>query len=545
MGDEQSFASWTQVPSTIATESMVQVPSSSSNTRDDDAACCLDLTVLARNDSVGKNSSETTTHICANIKAVDAFDDTDDDSTRASVDIVVALDISGSMQTGNKLKNCKNTLEMIVRTLKSTDRFAIITFSDQAVVALPACAMTQKNKEVSLQKISSIVAAGCTNLSGGLSLAAQEVSMIQDPNGVQSILLLTDGHANVGITDTHLLRNMVKGFTCRDETRIPPGLDGVNELKLTDDLSVGSSSLGTKPSNVMFNTDRAPISLLCFGYGSDHNSTMLEAIANETPGGLYYFVEHGSDSNISSALGDAIGGLLSVVAQSAVLTISLPPFATEKGMKILNVHHKEAIQRSDGVFTVNVGDFYSEESRDVLFEVQLANLADDNPVPHALVRLSYTDAIRGKNCSRGPISCSIARPNSDYVSPSNPHVETQLLRIRTVDEINAARREADSNNLSAARERLERSIQNLRSPNMQGDMCQRSSMAQDMEEILSGLGSVDAYRTVGSHKMTDRVYTHTMQRGQGSLRADESSSEGKALYATKRKRAMKAAFKNK
>jgi hypothetical protein len=52
-----------------------------------------------------------------------------------------------------------------------------------------------------------------------------------------------------------------------------------------------------------------------------------------------------NDSDMSSAFGDAMGGLLTVVAQSAVLTLSVPPNAATKGVKILNIYHKEHIKR--------------------------------------------------------------------------------------------------------------------------------------------------------------------------------------------------------
>jgi Ca-activated chloride channel family protein len=140
------------------------------------------------------------------VKAADV-----DDEKRAAVDIIVALDVSGSM-SGRKIEDCKITLQLMVRSLTSLDHFGLITYSQRAQVTFPACKMTTENKERAFQVIEMIRAGGGTNLSAGLSLAAQEMSMITNPNAIQRIFLLTDGHANVGITDTGSLQAMVRSF---------------------------------------------------------------------------------------------------------------------------------------------------------------------------------------------------------------------------------------------------------------------------------------------------------------------------------------------
>jgi hypothetical protein len=56
-----------------------------------------------------------------------------------------------------------------------------------------------------------------------------------------------------------------------------------------------------------------PVSMLCFGYGSDHNAAILRDIASATETGSYYYVK--DDRDVGSAFGDAMGGILSVVAQ--------------------------------------------------------------------------------------------------------------------------------------------------------------------------------------------------------------------------------------
>jgi hypothetical protein len=176
-------------------------------------------------------------------------------------------------------------------------------------------------------------------------------------------------------------------------------------------------------------------------------------IADATPGGTYYFVDN--DTNVKSTFGDAMGGVLSVVAQSAVVTISVPLTAAALGVEIVNVHHKDKIQRGNGSYTITVGDFYAEETRDVLFDIKLAcGEPGLIPIPHAMTQLSYTDTIHKAACTAWPIVCSIARRRGSEVSESNSQVETQWLRIFAAGEMEAADAEAQNNNLQAVIARL-------------------------------------------------------------------------------------------
>jgi hypothetical protein len=292
---------WTAA-TTMETKSFVNVGSNVG--RVDNAA--LDFVVTPRHVIVGMESNMATTQACVTITACEI---PDDDDKRAPVDIVVALDVSTSMY-GKKLELCKRTLEMLLRILSSKDQFALISYGSNATVEIPARNMTNENKEMAFQRIKEISCNGCTNLSGGLTLAAQEMRSIQCPNQVRSIC--------PGLV------SIVKSFsTCS----LPVGQ--FNECRLDE------TQRDEKPKSI---DTAAPIPIHCFGYGSDHDSNILQMIADATPGGTYYFVD--SDSNVKSAFGDAMGGVLSVVAQSAVVTISVPLTATALGVEIVDVHYK-------------------------------------------------------------------------------------------------------------------------------------------------------------------------------------------------------------
>jgi Mg-chelatase subunit ChlD len=517
--DDQSLNDWT-VPSTVSstaggTESFIHL--------EDENKPALSLIVTPRNQSIGFFTSYNTTQVCVNVKASDLPDE--DDETRSPVDIVVALDISVSM-AGKRIKDCKRTLELMLRSLSSRDRLGLVSYGSNAKVEIPARHMTPENKASALQKIKAIGVNGSTNLSGGLSLAAQEMKLIGSPNTVRSIFLLTDGVANVGITRTADLVSMAKSLFATDDTPA----DEMGDIQVDD-----AASVDTKPKVISINKD-PPVSLFCFGYGSHHNSDMLQAISSATPGGAYYFVE--MDSDVSTAFGDAMGGLLSVVAQSTLVTISVPPTAAAKGVQILNVYHDEAINRGNGSYTVNVGDFYAEESRDVLFELQLSTAPSDTPVPHVMVSLSYMDTINKKPARFGPVGCVIGRPPTFDISPTDMHVEAQWLRIQTVREMEAADREAQSNNLAAAQRRMRDSLSLItRSPAYDAGSPMIMALMTDVQTVSAGFASTDHYRSVGSHAVKNKG-TYLRQQ-----RCMESSASTSNIYRNKKKEMFAKTYK--
>jgi hypothetical protein len=118
--EESSVSSWT-IPSTIDTESFDRrgappAPTSKETTM-------LEVYILPRHDCIGLHVTQSTTHVCINVKAADV-----DDEKRASVDITVALDVSGSM-SGRRIEDCKITLQLMVRSLTSSDHFGLHTLN--------------------------------------------------------------------------------------------------------------------------------------------------------------------------------------------------------------------------------------------------------------------------------------------------------------------------------------------------------------------------------------------------------------------------------
>jgi von Willebrand factor type A domain len=389
------------------------------------------LSVQPKNAVIGLACPSSTTQICVTMQApkLPSF------AERQPVDILVALDVSYSMDGGGKLYLCKQTLELLLRQLLPQDRFGLVTFSSEAKVEVPMQLMTDTKKQDVLSKIKGLVTTGNTNLSAAIALSFQELRAITDPNQVRSIFLLTDGHANMGLTTQQDLVQLTRNCWSDAATQ-------QSDLTMEDGPNKETSTWTDAEPN-------HPISLFCFGYGADHNSEILRAITNVTETGSYYFVK--DDSNVGPAFGSAFGGILSVVGQSAVLTLQPCP-----GVAIKAIHHESAIQRDDGSYTVSVGDFYAEESRDVVVEVTLVTEVNSaEAVPHLVASLAYTDVVRKMPIRGDPVVCSIARPSSAEFSPDDIHVCAQWLRVLAAQTMAEAAQLANWNDKSGARRCLQ------------------------------------------------------------------------------------------
>ena len=111
--------------------------------------------------------------------------------------LVVVLDRSGSM-AGDRLTAAKRALTELVDRLDPADRFGLITFDNQ--VRVPDLAAPLADKTGAKEQISQIEPGGSTDLSAGYLRGLQEATRVAGGSGA-TVLLISDGHANAGVTD--------------------------------------------------------------------------------------------------------------------------------------------------------------------------------------------------------------------------------------------------------------------------------------------------------------------------------------------------------
>ena len=188
------------------------------------------------------------THLAVKIRASSTS------SANKPINLAILLDTSGSMAV-DRLDAVKRTLHAARDLFIPADQITLVTFSSVATTVTNHLHMDAAGLTQFYAAVDAIKADGCTNLSVGIEQLLPLVPY-------DTILVLTDGIINGGVTSNIGLHTMMKG-------------------------------LGSVPN-------------VTLGYGSDHNRTLLRDLAVRSRGS-YTYVD--SDEILPIAMGDLIGGL--------------------------------------------------------------------------------------------------------------------------------------------------------------------------------------------------------------------------------------------
>ncbi|MEJ6480963.1 VWA domain-containing protein [Nostoc punctiforme UO1] len=124
------------------------------------------------------------------------------ESPRRNLNLSLVIDRSGSM-AGAALHHALKAAESVVDQLEPDDILSVVVYDDEVDSVVPPQAVT--NKATLKDSIRKVRAGGITNLSGGWLKGCEHVKTRLDPQKINRVLLLTDGHANMGIQDPKVL----------------------------------------------------------------------------------------------------------------------------------------------------------------------------------------------------------------------------------------------------------------------------------------------------------------------------------------------------
>ena len=129
---------------------------------------------------------------------------------RKDATLVFAIDVSGSMDRGDRLGLVKESLALLVGKLRPSDEVAIVVYGDQGRVQLAPT--DGGEKESIMQAINALQPGGSTYAEQGLRLAYQLASQRAQPERITRVFLLSDGVANVGRTGAVSILNEIRPY---------------------------------------------------------------------------------------------------------------------------------------------------------------------------------------------------------------------------------------------------------------------------------------------------------------------------------------------
>lgn len=125
-----------------------------------------------------------------------------------NANLVFLLDVSGSMNSPQKLPLLKSSLKMLTKQLDSDDRVSIVVYAGAAGMVLKP---TPGNEYAAISNaLDQLNAGGSTNGGQGIELAYNLASENFIKDGINRVILATDGDFNVGLSDTNALKELIK-----------------------------------------------------------------------------------------------------------------------------------------------------------------------------------------------------------------------------------------------------------------------------------------------------------------------------------------------
>ncbi|MET0659563.1 MAG: VWA domain-containing protein [Steroidobacteraceae bacterium] len=129
-------------------------------------------------------------------------------SERPPANLVFLIDVSGSMQSPDKLPLLKNAFRLLTEQLGSRDRVSMVVYAGSSGVVLEPTAGDQKYKI--REAIERLEAGGSTNGGEGIERAYQLARGNLRKDGINRVILATDGDFNVGRVDFEGLVDMAE-----------------------------------------------------------------------------------------------------------------------------------------------------------------------------------------------------------------------------------------------------------------------------------------------------------------------------------------------
>ena len=122
--------------------------------------------------------------------------------------LVFLLDVSGSMLTPDKLPLVKQGLKLLLGELTEKDKISLVVYAGASGLVLPPTPADKKEKIISA--LDALEAGGSTNGGAGIELAYKVARENFNKQGINRVILATDGDFNVGVSSQGELVRMIE-----------------------------------------------------------------------------------------------------------------------------------------------------------------------------------------------------------------------------------------------------------------------------------------------------------------------------------------------
>jgi Mg-chelatase subunit ChlD len=240
------------------------------------------------------------------------------------LNIVLLLDNSGSMERADRVRTIHEALRVLAAQLQPQDKLSVITFARTARLVVDGASGSEA--EAVALAVSEITPQGGTNLEDAMALAYQTAAKHYLANGINRVVLLTDGAANLGDVEPDSLKQKV-------EAQRQQG-----------------------------------IALDCFGIGWDGLNDDLLEVLSRNGDGRYGFIN--SPEEAATDFVGQLAGALKVAASDVKVQVEFNPKRVTSYRQIGYAKHqltKEQFRDN----TVDAAEIAAQEAGNALYTVEL------------------------------------------------------------------------------------------------------------------------------------------------------------------------------
>ncbi len=372
-------------------------------------------------------------------------------AARPPINLALVVDTSGSMQ-GDAIADARRASLALVDTLRPGDRLAVVSFNSETDVLLPSTHLAGADMGALRQQISRMEARGTTDLAGGLQAGLEELVRNFEPEGINRLVLLSDGVPN-------------------DATTIVP-------------LAQAAGERG--------------IRITALGLGLDYDETLLGQVA-QVSGGRFHYVE--DSARVADVFRDEVLRFERVLARNLRLELRPGP-----GVRIDGVVG-QPVAIGNGAVQVPLGDLSEGDHREIFVQLHADPRRVGATVELMDAVLTFDDAVddAGALERRVFLGAQATDQSEELESGRNVAVERAAARMMAAATTVQAIREARQGDVAQARALLDRAAAEAQRA-AGGDSALNAQVSQ-MQELRAALPSVAppaAQRSAPAYDSEDR-----------------------------------------
>jgi Ca-activated chloride channel homolog len=269
-----------------------------------------------------------------------------DHDQRRPAHLVFLVDVSGSMDSSDKLGLAKDALIYLTEQLQDHDTVSLVTYAGSIGVVLPATPVS--DRDTIIDALDELTSGGSTAMASGLQLAYEQALSQKEPGTIQRVIVISDGDANVGSTTHGDMLTSIQHY--------------VNE-------GVTLSTIGVGMGN--------------------YQDNLMEQLANQGNGNYYYLDTFDQAKRV---FGQDLTATLQVIARDVKVQVAWNPERVSS-YRLIGYENRDVADKDFRNDAVDGGEVGAGHQVTALYEVKLnPKAAADAPLADVHLRYKSADA---------------------------------------------------------------------------------------------------------------------------------------------------------